>query len=50
MVALVPLFVLGATGSWRHAWHALREYAVALGILVVIGGGIGVLALVTGRW
>ncbi len=34
LVALVPLFVLGATGSWRHALHALREYAVAMGLLL----------------
>jgi hypothetical protein len=35
IVSLVPLFVLGATGSWRHAAHALREYGVAMTCIVV---------------
>lgn len=35
LAAIVPLFVLGATGSWRHAMHALREYGVAMALLIV---------------
>lgn len=35
LVAIVPLFVLGETGSWRHALHALREYGVAMAWLIV---------------
>jgi O-antigen/teichoic acid export membrane protein len=38
LLLLVPLFVLGATGGdWRHAWHALKEYLIALGIICAIG-------------
>lgn len=35
LVLLVPLFVWGATGNWRHALHALREYAIAMSVLCV---------------
>jgi hypothetical protein len=35
LVLLVPLFVWGATGSWRHALHALREYGVAMSVICV---------------
>lgn len=38
LVLLVPLFVLGATGgNWRHALHALKEYLIAMGVLVGLG-------------
>jgi hypothetical protein len=35
MFALVPVFVWGATGSWRHAMFALREYWVAMACIWV---------------
>jgi hypothetical protein len=34
-VVLVPLMVWGGTGDWRHALHALREYAEAMAVLIV---------------
>ena len=41
LVAIVPLMVWGGTGSWRHALHALRQYAGILIGFVVVGGGLG---------
>lgn len=43
LIALVPLMVWGGTGSWRHALHALRQYAGILAGFVVVGGGLGLL-------
>jgi hypothetical protein len=43
MFAIVPLMVWGGTGSWRHALHALRQYAGILLGFVVVGGGLGLL-------
>lgn len=38
LVLLVPLFVLGATGGdWRHAWHALKEYLICMGVICALG-------------
>lgn len=35
LVAIVPLMVLGGTGSWRNAWTALREYVQIVGGLAL---------------
>lgn len=43
MIAIVPLMVWGGTGSWRHALHALRQYAGILIGFAVVGGGLGLL-------
>ena len=43
MWGIVPLMVLGGTGSWRRALQALREYLMVLGILALLGGGFGLL-------
>lgn len=46
--SIVPLMVLGATGSWRHAWFALRQYLSVLAVFALIGGGAAVLVAFTG--
>jgi len=43
MWAIVPLMVLGGTGSWRRALQALRQYLMVLGGLALVGGGVGLL-------
>lgn len=43
MWAIVPLMVLGGTGSWRRAVQALRQYLMVLGGLALVGGGVGLL-------
>ncbi len=48
MVALVPLIVWGATGSWRHAMLALRRYVVIMLGFVVVGGGLGLAMVASG--
>jgi hypothetical protein len=51
MFAIVPLMIWGGTGSWRHAWEALKMYLGILGVLALIGGGLGlvmVLATIVG--
>jgi hypothetical protein len=41
--SIVPLMVLGGTGSWRRALEALRQYLGVLGLLALAGGGVGLL-------
>jgi hypothetical protein len=41
MVAIVPLMVWGGTGSWRHALHALKEYALTMGLLAAPAVALG---------
>lgn len=41
MVSIIPLYVWGATGDWRHALTALRQYLKIIGALLLIGGGLG---------
>lgn len=48
MLMLVPLIMLCATGSWRHAAHAFKRYMLAMGVLVALGGGVGVLMILAG--
>lgn len=47
MGSLVPLSVLGATGSWRRAWEATRGYSLCLllvlGIPLAVGTVVGLL-------
>jgi hypothetical protein len=47
LVALVPLYVWGATGNWRHAVHALREYGKAMAVPIGIGLVFAAAALIT---
>lgn len=37
LVCIVPLMVLGGTGSWRHALNALKQYAKVLAFLTAAG-------------
>lgn len=43
LFAIVPLMIWGGTGSWRHALHALKEYAGIMFGFVVVGGGFGLI-------
>lgn len=47
LISIVPLMVLGGTGSWRRAWEALRQYAGVLAIFAVLGGGLGLVIAAT---
>lgn len=49
MFAIVPLYVWGATGDWRHALTALRQYLKIIGAFLLIGGGVGVLMVLAGK-
>jgi hypothetical protein len=49
MLSIVPLFIWGATGDWRHALTALRQYVKIIGAFLVIGGGLGLLMALSGR-
>lgn len=46
LLAIVPVMVWGGTGSWRRALDALREYLLVLGLLLAVGGGLGVVAII----
>ena len=35
LVTLIPLAVWAGSGSWRHGLHALRQFGVAMGVIVV---------------
>lgn len=48
-LAFIPLSVLAATGSWRRAWEALRQYLFIMLGFVVIGGGLG-LVMAFAEW
>lgn len=37
LVCIVPLMVLGGTGSWRHALNALKQYAKVLAFIAAAG-------------
>ena len=37
MSLIVPLWTWGASGSWRHAVHALRWYWIVMGCIAVPG-------------
>lgn len=43
MISIVPLMVLGGTGSWRHAWHAFKQYVGILLGFVVVGCGLALI-------
>jgi hypothetical protein len=48
MLCIVPLWIWGASGSWRHAMHAARQYWAILAVLVAVGGGLGLLMAFSG--
>lgn len=35
MACLIPLAVWGGTGKLSHAWHATKEYLIAMAVIVV---------------
>jgi len=35
MIMIIPLAVWGGTGSLRQAWQGLKEYLVAMAVIVV---------------
>jgi len=35
MVSIIPLSVWAGSGSWRHGLKALKEYLVAMSVIVV---------------
>jgi hypothetical protein len=43
MIAIIPLMVWGGSGDWRHALHALKEYAAIIGGAFVLIGGFGLM-------
>lgn len=43
----IPLSAWGATGSWRRAWEAVRQYVKIMAGFVVVGGGFGLLMAVS---
>jgi hypothetical protein len=49
MLLIVPLYVWGATGDWRHAITAARQYLKIMGAFVLLGGGLAVLMTIAGR-
>jgi hypothetical protein len=49
MFAIVPLYIWGATGDWRHAITAARQYLKIMGAFLLIGGGVAVLMTIAGR-
>ena len=49
LLAIVPLYVWGASGSWRQALRACREYLMVMGLIVGIGGGLGLLSALASR-
>lgn len=44
MSMVIPLWIWGATGSWRHGLHAWKQWAKIMGVLVLVGGGLGAAA------
>ena len=48
MFAIVPLYVWGATGDWRYALTAARQYLKIICAFVLIGGGLAVLMTIAG--
>jgi hypothetical protein len=44
ILAIVPLYVLGASADWRRALRACFEYIAIMAAFLLVGGGLGVLA------
>ncbi|MGL4651242.1 MAG: hypothetical protein ACRC1H_17685 [Caldilineaceae bacterium] len=44
VLGILPLYVWGATASWRKALQAAKEFGLVIGGLVAVGGGLGLLA------
>lgn len=34
---VIPLYIWGATGSWRHGLHAWKQWAQIMGCIAVVG-------------
>ena len=49
MFAIVPLYIWGATGDWRQAVTAGRQYLKIMGAFLLIGGGVAVLMTIAGQ-
>jgi hypothetical protein len=49
MLSIVPLYVWGATGDWRHAITAARQYLKIMGAFLLLGGGLAVLMTIAGQ-
>jgi len=49
VAGIVPLYVWGATGSWRAARHALWSYLRIVGSLAAVGAVAG-LFMALGDW
>jgi len=43
LLCIVPLWIWGATGNWRHAWHAGKTYWKLLGFMFAVGAGVGLI-------
>ncbi len=41
MLCIVPLWIWGATGSWRHALHAGKQYWSIVAFLFAVGAVVG---------
>lgn len=37
MTLIIPLWIWGATGSWRQGLEALRGYCICMAVLIVPG-------------
>jgi hypothetical protein len=44
MSMVIPLYIWGASGSWRHGLHAWKQWALIMGVIALVGGGLGALA------
>lgn len=45
MVLIIPLAVWAGSGNARHAWYALKQYLLVMGILVGIAGTFSAISL-----
>lgn len=37
MTLIIPIYIWGNTGSWRHALHALKWYCIVMALLILPG-------------
>lgn len=47
MIGIVPLWIWGATGSWRHALYALKQYSKILLSMFAIGTALACIVLLS---
>jgi len=50
LVSIIPLSIWAATGSLDRAWQALREYLLAMAVLVVPALVFAAIALLPRVW